>query len=263
MRAYLPLILGVRDFNRNQSLDLAGITRTHMSNTRVKTALIAAAALAVAITTATGWAAEAPLTYPDPDTEKPCAGPGESPECAAKTFWLCTEKSITICKLAGLNVQADGSQHKEEEGTVVGDAWTKPWTLSWTELLQITHPKHTVWQIEGLRENTSQRLRGVPGNRRALTGSHELMIKMVDAGGAEEKQSVFLVQKKNLWSVTGFARWRGTQRINACERRKLGSLACRYTVPGLALWDLTPPESKAESKTEAKTEAKPETKPTP
>jgi hypothetical protein len=176
-----------------------------------------------------------PLVYPDSDTEKPCAAPGESPECAAKTFLLCSEKSIAICKLAGLNVQADGAQHKDD-GTIVGEAWTKPWTLTWTELLDVTHPTHTLWQIEGLREVVPARLKGVPANRRTLAGTHEMMIKMINAAGEEERDSVFLAQKKGVWTTTGFARWRKGAAFNTCDKRKLGSLACRFTVPGLAPW---------------------------
>lgn len=182
--------------------------------------------------------AEPAVDYPDPDTVKACANPSESPECAAKTFWLCSEKSIATCKLTGLNVQADGTQHKED-GTVAGDAWIKPWTLTWTELLAVTHANYRVWQIEGLREITPQRLRGVPGSRRVLAGTHELMIAMIDAKGEEEKESVFLVQKKGVWSTTGFARWHAGEAVNMCEKRKLGSLACRYAVTGMAAWDLT------------------------
>lgn len=189
-----------------------------------------------------GGAAPPPLEYPDPDTEKACTSPGESPQCAAKTFWLCTEKSIAICKMVGLNVQADGSQHKEDEDTIAGDAWTKPWTLTWNQLLEVTHKDYTVWQIEGLREVTGPRLRGVPGSRRALTGSHELMIKMVNAAGIEEKESVFLAQRKGLWFATGFALWRNGEAVNACEKRKLGSKACRYTVNGLTPWGNEPPK---------------------
>ena len=189
------------------------------------------------------FAAETPATYTDSDTEKPCGAPGESPECAAKTFWLCSEKSVATCKLAGLTVQADGAQHKED-GTVASEAWVKPWTWTWTSLLAVTHADYTVWQIEGFREVTQPRLRGVPGNRRALTGSHELMIKMVNADGKEEKESVFLVQKKGVWSATGYAKWLNGEAVNACEKRKLGSLACRYTVLGLTAWDLTPPAPK-------------------
>ena len=183
---------------------------------------------------------KAPLTYPDSDTEKPCSTPGESPECAAKAFWLCSEKSVATCKLVGLTVQADGAQHKED-GTVASEAWVKPWTWTWTSLLAVTHADYTVWQIEGLREVTQPRLRGVPGSRRPLSGSHELMIKMVNAAGIEEKESVFLVQKKGIWSTTGFAKWRNGELVNACEKRKLGSLACRYAVTGLAIWDPAPP----------------------
>ncbi len=190
--------------------------------------------LAVAGAAYAGAATE-PLEYPDPDTEKACAGPNESPQCAAKTFWACSEHSAATCKLAGLNVQADGAQHKED-GTVGGEAWAKPWTLSWTQLLDVTHKNYRVWQIEGLREVTPQRLRGVPGSRRPLTGSHELMIKMVNGAGVEEKESVFLIQRKGQWSATGFALWRNGDPVNACEKRKIGSLACRYTVTGLAAW---------------------------
>ena len=179
-------------------------------------------------------AAELPV-YPDPDTEKACVSPGESPECAAKTFLMCSEKSVATCKLIGLTIPPDGAQHKDD-GTATGDLWNKPWTLSWTELLRITHPDYAVWEIEGLREIVPPRLRGVPGSRRALTGSHELMIKMVNGKGVAEKQSIFLVEKKNAWAVTGFAQWRGTDVLSTCEKRKPGSLACRYGVTGLAPW---------------------------
>ncbi len=179
-------------------------------------------------------AAELPV-YPDADTEKPCTTSGESPECAAKTFLLCSEKSIATCKLAGLTVQPDGSQHKSD-GTLTGDAWTKPWVLTWTELLSVTHADYVVWQIEGLRDVVPGRLKGVPGSRRSLAGSHEMMIKMVNAKGEEERQSLFLAQKKGVWSATGFAKWRKGQSIAVCDKRKLGSLACRYNVPGLAEW---------------------------
>jgi hypothetical protein len=148
---------------------------------------------------------------------------------------LCSEKSVATCKLAGLNVQADGAQHKDD-GTSKGTAWTRPWTLTWTELLNVTHPDYTVWQIEGWREVTSQRLRGVPGTRRNMAGQLEMMIKMADAAGKEERQSVFLAERKGVWSVTGFARWREGRNVTSCERRKLGSLACRHTVPGITAW---------------------------
>jgi hypothetical protein len=193
------------------------------------------------------WAAAAdpqPLIYPDADTEKACSAPGESPECAAKTFVACSEKSVAVCKLAGLNVQSDGIQHKSDDGSLAGDVWLKPWTLTWTELLGITHPTHTVWQIEGVREVSAQRLRGVPSSRRGLAGALEMMITTMDAAGKEEKQSIFMAQKKGAWSTTGFAKWRDDQNVSACEKRKLGSLACRYTVPSIAAWDLTPQQPK-------------------
>ena len=179
-------------------------------------------------------AAELPV-YPDPDTEKACVSPGESPECAAKTFLMCSEKSVATCKLIGLTIQAEGAQHKDD-GTVAGDVWNKPWTLSWTELLRFTHPDYSVWEIEGLREVVQSRLRGVPSGRRGLAGSHELMIKMINGKGEAEKQSIFFVQKKGVWAVTGFARWRGEEVLSACEKRKIGTLACRYNVPGLSPW---------------------------
>ena len=182
------------------------------------------------------------LEYPDPDTEKACTTPGESPQCAAKTFWLCSERSVATCKLAGLTVQPDGTQRKED-GSVTGEMWLKPWAFTWTELLGVTHANYRVWQIEGLREITPQRLHGVPGSRRPLTGSYELMINMVDAGGAEEKQSVFLAERKGVWAATGYARWRAGEPVNTCEKRKLGSLACRYTVTGMAPWDLSKAEA--------------------
>jgi len=180
-------------------------------------------------------AAELPA-YPDSDTEKACDSAGESPECAAKTFLVCSEKSIAVCKIVGLNVQADGTQHKSD-GTAKGEVWTKPWTLNWNQLLHVTHPTYNVWQIEGLREVTPARLKGVPGSRRGLTGAYELMIKMVNAAGKEERQSVFLAEKKDVWTATGFARWSDDGKlISICDKRKLGSLACRYAVPGVAAW---------------------------
>ena len=194
----------------------------------------AATILSGLISFSTVGAAELP-DYADPDTEKPCARGGESPECAAKTFLLCSERSVATCKLAGLIVQADGNQYKDD-GTLIGDAWTKPWTLTWTELLGVTHPDYAMWQIEELREVVPNRLKGVPFSRRNLVGSHEMMIKMVTAKGEEEKQSLFLVQKKGDWTATGFAIWHKGERVNACQKRKLGSLACRYTVPGLTEW---------------------------
>jgi len=205
---------------------------------------VAALILGIGLLQGAALGAEAPLSYPDPDTEKPCAAPGESPECAAKTFVACSEKSIAVCKLAGLSVQADGLQLEGDEETVAGVVWTKPWTLTWTELLDVTHPTHTVWQIEGVREVNTQRLRGVARNRRGLAGSHELMITTMDAAGKEEKQSIFLRQTKGVWSPTGYARWQEGRNVSACDKRKLGSLACRYTVPNIAVWDLTPPAPK-------------------
>lgn len=205
----------------------------------VKTGFGVFAALC-AFAVSTAFAADLP-DYPDPDTEKRCESPGESPECAAKTFVLCSEKSVATCKLVGLDVQPDGTQHKEDE-TLAGDAWTKPWTLPWAELLSVTYPDYRVWEIAGLREVTPARLRGVA--RRSLTGTHEMMIRMVDAKGQEEKQSIFLAQRKGQWMATGFANWRGGSFVSTCERRKLGSLACRYTVNGLSPWQLdTPPVS--------------------
>ena len=179
-------------------------------------------------------AAELPV-FPDSDTEKGCARPGESPECATKTFVMCSDKSVASCKLIGLTIQPDGGQHKDD-GTLAGDIWVKPWTVSWTDLLGVSHAGYTVWEIAGLREVAPTLLRDVPLNKRALTGSHEMMIKMVNAKGVAEKQSLFLIERKGVWAATGFATWRGTAAVNACERRKLGSLACRYNVPGLAPW---------------------------
>jgi len=184
---------------------------------------------------ASARAAELP-DYPDPDTDKPCASAGESPQCAAKTFWLCSEKSVATCKMVGMDVQPDGSQYKED-GSVAGDAWLKPWTLPWTELLNVTHANYTVWEMKDFREVTPARLRGV--GRRSLTGTHEMMIRMVNAKGEEEKESVFFAQRKGAWMATGFAKWRDGEFVNLCERRKWGSLACRYTVNGLTPWQIT------------------------
>ncbi|MBY0510971.1 MAG: hypothetical protein K2P94_12585 [Rhodospirillaceae bacterium] len=201
-------------------------------------ALIGWAVFAVALASASR-AADLP-DFPDADTEKHCEKPGESPECAAKTFWLCSEKSVATCKLVGLDVQPDGSQYKADD-TVEGDARTKPWTLSWTELLNVTHANYTVWELKGFRELPKDRLRGVAWSRRALAGSHEMMISMVNAQGEAEKESVFFIQRKGVWLVTGFARWRGNAAVTTCEKRKLGSLACRYTVTGLGPWQLDAP----------------------
>ena len=173
--------------------------------------------------------------FPDADTEKHCTSAGESPECVAKTFMLCSDKSVATCKLAGLNVQPEGTQYKDD-GTLVGDVWTRPWTLSWTELLGVTHANYAIWEIKGLRQVVPGRLRGVPWTRRPLTGTHELMIDMVTAQGESEKQSVFLARKQGTWVATGYARWRDDEYIDTCERRKFASLACRYAIPGLLPW---------------------------
>lgn len=191
--------------------------------------------LAVAVAYAAPLPAAELPAYPDSDTVKVCASVGESPECAAKTFLMCSDKSVATCKLVGLTIPPDGTQRKDD-GTLLGDAWNKPWTLTWTELLRFTHPDYTVWQIEGLREVVQSRLRGVPYSRRALAGSHEMMIKLMDAKGVGEKQSMFFVQKKGVWTATGFAQWRGPDIINGCDKRKPATLACRYGVPSLAPW---------------------------
>jgi hypothetical protein len=65
-----------------------------------------------------------------------------------------------------------------------------------------------------------------------------MMISMINPQGEEEKESVFFIQRKGAWLVTGFARWRGNTLVTTCQKRKLGSLACRYTVNGLAPWQL-------------------------
>src|SRR5262245_58919748 len=88
-------------------------------------------------------AAAAPIgNYPDADADKHCEASGESPECALKTFWACTEKSVATCKKDGLDVQPDGVQLKDD-GTIAGDVWLKPWAVSWAEILNVTNPTAT------------------------------------------------------------------------------------------------------------------------
>ncbi len=202
--------------------------------------------------------------YPDADAETHCTSSGESPECALKTFWACTEKSVATCNKVGLDVQADGTQYKADQ-TMEGDVWSQPWTMSWAELLDVTNPAYTIWEVRGFRQIAPNRLRGVPSSRRGLAGTHEVMIGMVDEKGQELKQSVFLTQRKGQWMATGFARWKGADFINLCQKRKLGSLGCRYTVTNLAVWTITetllpPPPAPPP---EAAPDVAPETAPVP
>jgi hypothetical protein len=178
--------------------------------------------------------------YPDADSEKHCSAPGDSPECVLKTFWACNEKSVATCKKAGLDVQPDGAQHRDD-GDRLGEIMLKPWTIEWSEILDITNPADTVWEVRGFREVVPRRLRGVAGSRRRLAGTHEIMIGMVSEAGEEVKQSVFVTQRKGQWMATGFMRWKGkdNQPVDLCQRRKLGSLGCRYTLTGLTPWTIT------------------------
>ncbi len=64
-------------------------------------------------------AAELP-PFPDAD-EKPCGNPSESPECALKTFWMCNEQNVDVCKLAQT---FGGGGHKYASGCTI------PGTLS-------------------------------------------------------------------------------------------------------------------------------------
>jgi hypothetical protein len=173
--------------------------------------------------------------YPDPDTEKACESPTESPECAVKTFWACSEKTVETCKLMGLEVQPEGKQRKADD-TPEAVAWVQPWTLPWTELLAVTNPDDTLWEIKGLRAVVPSRLRGALRSPRSLAGTFEMMILTAKADGTEEKFSVYLVQRKGAWNAVAYARWQGVKSVDDCEKRKYGSLSCRYMVIGLAPW---------------------------
>ena len=172
--------------------------------------------------------------YPDSD-EKKCGNPTESPECALKTFWMCNEQNVDICKMIGIDLQPDGAQ-KREDGTYASDVWRKPWTLPWSALLNENSKDYDVWELRGIREVAHNRIRGLRRAPEPIIGMQEIMIYMVGKDGVTEKASVFMEENHGSWSVVAYARWRDDESIDPCDRKKLRSLACRYSITGMRPW---------------------------
>lgn len=178
-------------------------------------------------------AAELP-TYPDAD-EKRCGNPNESPECALKTFWMCNEQNVDICKMIGIDLQADGTQ-KRDDGGYAADVWKRPWTMPWSALLNEASKEADVWELRGVREVAHSRIRGLRRAPEPVIGMQEMMVYAVDATGAVEKTSVFIEDRRGSWRVVAYARWRDEESIDPCDRKKLRSLACRLSITGMRAW---------------------------
>lgn len=190
-----------------------------------------AAVLAIATPAAL---AASPTTYPDAD-EKRCSNPTESPECALKTFWMCNEENVEICKLIGIDLQPDGTQ-KRDDGGYTAEIWRRPWTMPWSALLNEASKDYDVWEIRGIREVAHNRIRGLRRAPKPVIGMQEMMVYMVDANGIVEKASVFLEERRGNWSVAAYARWKNEESVDPCDRKKLRSLACRYSITGMRPW---------------------------
>lgn len=193
----------------------------------------ALAALVLLATAGGAGSAELP-TYPDAD-EKMCGTPNESPECALKTFWMCNEQNVDTCKMIGIELQPDGTQ-KRDDGSYAADVWRRPWTLPWSALLNETNKDQDVWEMRGIREVSHSRIRGLRRAPVPVIGAYEMMVYTADAGGVIEKTSVFVEERKGGWSVMAYARWRDEESIDPCDRKKLRSLACRYSITGMRPW---------------------------
>jgi hypothetical protein len=178
-------------------------------------------------------AAELP-TFPDADTEG-CANPNETPECALKTFWMCNEENVAICKMVGIALQPDGEQ-KKDDGGYMADAWLRPWSTPWSQLLNLASPDYDVWEMRGIREVSHSRIRGLRRAPTPVIGAYEIMIHMVDTDGVTEKASVFVEERKGSWIVLAYARWRNEESIDPCDRKKLRALACRFSITGMRPW---------------------------
>lgn len=173
--------------------------------------------------------------FPELDTERTCTMPTESPECTLKTFWMCNEQNVEMCALVGISLRPDGDQ-KEDDGKLLGDIWLRPWTRTWSELLGVANPDTTVWELRGIREVAHNRIRGLRRAPEPVIGTYEMMIYMVEASGVVEKVSVFVEQRREKWEVLAYARWRDEESFDPCDRKKLGSLACRFLITGMRPW---------------------------
>ncbi len=178
-------------------------------------------------------AAEWP-TYPDADAKR-CGNPNESPECALKTFWMCNEQNVDICKMVGIDLQADGTQ-KRDDGSYAADLWRRPWTMPWSALLNEASKEADVWELRGIREVAHNRIRGLRRAPEPVIGMQEVMVYAVDTTGAIEKTSVFMEDRRGSWTVVAYARWRDEESIDPCDRKKLRSLACRLSITGMRAW---------------------------
>jgi hypothetical protein len=178
--------------------------------------------------------AAAPPVYPDAD-ETRCGSANESPECALKTFWMCNEQNVDICKMIGIELQPDGTQ-KRDDGTYAADVWKRPWTMPWSALTNEVNRAHDVWELRGIREVAHNRIRGLRRAPRPVIGMQEMMVYMVEAGGTVEKVSVFMERTRGAWNVAAYALWRDEESIDPCDRRKLRSLACRFSITGMRPW---------------------------
>ncbi|MGE4062233.1 MAG: hypothetical protein AB7E79_02600 [Rhodospirillaceae bacterium] len=172
--------------------------------------------------------------FPNAD-EKPCSTPGESPECALKTFWMCNEQNVDVCKLIGIELQPEGTQ-KRDDGSYAGNVWRRPWTMPWSALINEASKEYDVWELRGIREVAHNRIRGLRRAPEPVIGMQEMMIYMVDAKGVIEKASVFMEERRGDWNVVAFARWRDEENIDPCDRKKLRSLACKYSITGMRPW---------------------------
>lgn len=172
--------------------------------------------------------------YPDAD-ERRCGNPNESPECALKTFWMCNEQNVDVCKLVGIELQPEGTQ-KRDDGTYAGDVWKRPWTLPWSALLNEAAKEVDVWEMRGIREVAHNRIRGLRRAPAPIIGMREMMVYSVEAGGAVKKTSVFMEERRGNWSVVAYAVWRNEESIDPCDRKKLRSLACRFSITGMRPW---------------------------
>jgi hypothetical protein len=178
-------------------------------------------------------AAELP-TFPDAD-EKRCSTANESPECALKTFWMCNEQNVDVCKMIGIELQAEGTQ-KRDDGSYAADLWKRPWTMPWSALLNEVSKDADVWELRGLREVAHNRIRGLRRAPEPVIGMQEMMVYMAEGSGAIEKTSVFMEERRGSWMVVAYARWRDEENIDPCDRRKLRSLACRFSITGMRPW---------------------------
>ncbi len=175
-----------------------------------------------------------PAAYPDSD-ETRCGNPTESPACALKTFWMCNEENVEICKLVGIDLQPDDTQ-KRDDGGYTAEVWRRPWTMTWSALLNEANKDYDVWVIRGIREVAHNRIRGLRRAPEPVIGMQEMMVYMLDGDGTVEKASVFLKERRGTWTVAAYARWRNEESIDPCDRKKLRSLACRYSITGMRPW---------------------------